>query len=508
MEELGWNIVYRPRKKLDLRRKKNLNETLPFLNDQELEIYKMKNIEKKNMDQISSITGMNISEIQEHLSSMEKKAELVTTQTQLYSLVTNYIRIMRVALAYYQEEMNNIGHVFTIDYSDLHLYLNPQDTRKQDLDSIGFVFYMFNEKTSDYKYCMLPPATWELLNHLYKLSEKTKTLSSFEVTLKANKRINEFFEIVKFPQADSLLYEQQLMRCYRRMGGWAKVLSLAHQEKLEPQLKTNLSILKRMTDEKILLPLEDVAEESEWKEDDGIFHAALSELNQIRPRSEINNKIDALNMAITYGLTEGYRDKIRYRLVSHSRLPSQVFGRIKFDNQYLSCCPQFLSMLILFNKGLAAKMGIEDIPSRIKFLQKSINLLEDIKHECLNFQFPQRFTSEEFLQGEKIFLTRAFEPVYIFLSNYYRFQKEIYTPLVMPIMSINSGSTNYHSKADIEAIKGLLSNAEKYENTMNAASEAIMQNLKETYQVLYKFLNEKHSHFLTEDMANLLEKIR
>ena len=49
------------------------------------------------------------------------------------------------------------------------------------------------------------------------------------------------------------------------MGGWLNILALGDLEKLNRHLRNDLKTLKKMTEEKILLPIEDVAEENKWK---------------------------------------------------------------------------------------------------------------------------------------------------------------------------------------------------------------------------------------------------
>lgn len=487
-----------------------MKEVLPVLTKAELEIYKMKHAEDIDIGEISERTGVPQEKVQQLLKSIERKRKILWRSYRLRSLSGNFLGALRCARTYSLEEIDNVKHVFNIDYSDLYVYLDPGQASPRDLENLGFIHYMLDAKLPEDEYCLLPPSAWELLRHLEKVGERTKQLASFRDIMKI-RRIERFYKFIESPPSNLAVYEEKLKDYYLKMGGLLDILALGDKMKLGSHLRTNLENLKHLTDEKKLMPLEAVTEGGEWRKNDDVYNSTLAFLNRIRLDSEINNRVDALNIAITYGLTEEYYSSRNffYRLVSHSRLPLAAFRRIRYDNKAISCHPDFLTTLILLKKDLTQKLGVGEVESRISFLERNIGLLEYIRYNSYDLQYPQRFTSSELLKEEEIFKTRALDPVYSFLSIYVRFYDELYRPLILEALRINAGRWAYYrllEKAGI--LRKLFESAEDYENNMSAAAENIMKNLKETYRILYRFANKEHKNLLTDDMIKLFDRIQ
>jgi hypothetical protein len=488
-----------------------MEEELPLLTDTELEVYRLKRLEDVEDAEISERIGLPIKKVQQIVKSIERKRKILWRGHRLRLLTTNFLRALRCNLVYSLEEKDSVKHIFNIDYSDLYVYLDPEQASPRDLENLGYINYMLKAKLPEDKYCLLPPSAWELLTHLEKVAHQTRQLASFRDLMK-NRHIERFYKFLQLPPSNLAVYEEKLKDYYDNMGGLLNILALGDRMKRSSHLKTSLENLKQLTDERKLLPIEEVVGESgKWKKNDSVYQRTLGFLNGMRLDSEINNRVDALNLAITYDLTDEYykSDKLFYRLVTHSRLPLKAFRRVHYQNKPISCHPDFMTVLILLKTDLGQRLGTGSIDSRISFLEKSIQTIEYIRVNAYDLQYPLRMASAQLWKDENILKTKVLWPVYNYLSKYVKFNDELYKPLIYEAQRINAGKwRNSRLLERVGILKKLFERAEDYENNMSAASDEIMKNLKETYRTIYRFANQEHKDLLTDDMTELFNRIQ
>ncbi|MDR0374055.1 MAG: hypothetical protein LBI79_11035 [Nitrososphaerota archaeon] len=462
---------------------------------------------------ISAVTSFSPERIRTISESIDKKNRIAARHQEFYSLSSKYSRILRMTETYYGEVDNDVAHVFNLDFSDIHIYLNPIQTSSQDQSNIGCIHYMFDLKQPNHRYCMLPPVAWELLHHTYMTYVKVKQNSNFDLFIK-NKKIKKFYNSIKdADKKNPSISGNDLLHHYKGAGGLLGILSLAQQDMLDEKLMQELSDLRIMTTEKkIILPMEETKRNAKQvKINDNIYKKAFSNLTYCRPHNSLNNHVDASSLAITYSLnegniTKGNKQDAFYRLISSSKLPLEAFRPIKFDGTHISCCPQFVSTLIFFEEKLAKKINATTLSQRRDYLGTHIKRLENIKRQCVDLQYPQRFISAKYVENETVLMEKALEPIRSYLSDIIEFRCETYPTLIRPILEINSGYPEYH-KENIESLKNLFEQPQKHKETVEEASEMIYDNLEKTYRLLYDYVNENHNELLTPKMKDLMANI-
>ena len=444
------------------------------------------------------------------LNSIKRKNSIAASPSRFRSFIDKYLRIFEVSRSHYQEERDGIKHVFSIDFADLHVYLNPSAIKPQNRENIGSIYYMFNSKGT-HDYCMLPPASWELLDNLY--GEYKRQNKKYDEFMKDTK-IKNFYHFLKNADKNKPeMFANDLMAFYQDTGGWIDILLATAKNELDRKLSHNLTTLIAMSNANVIRPLHK-EEANKVEVDKKVYKSVLSELSCDRPELPTNNKIDALNLALTYSLTDksltnaNKADDFFYRMVSHSKWPSRAYRTVTYDNKAISCCPQFVSTLNLNERGI---IKLSD-----DFLDENIRRLRRLSGYCFDLQSTQKFTSKKHLDQYKgrtaEFKAEIVSPIQHYLGDYIAFERHVYEPVIQHVMDINSGHTKYvkrdgcfENKEDIETLKQIF-DEKTYETVAKTASELIYQNLEKTYKVLYDYVNENHM-WLDPEMIDLMNAI-
>jgi hypothetical protein len=239
------------------------------------------------------------------------------------------------------------------------------------------------------------------------------------------------------------------------------MIDVAVEYKVEEKLSRSLLAIQKMLKDRVIEPIERFVDHAKTPIgiDEKCYKEALENLNVYRPDGGVHNELIALNLALACYLT---KQKIEttffdnndnlyyvaypttYRSVANSRQSVEALRRIKDSEEtYISCCPQFISMLILLKKSLAKELGIEDWEKRIIYLKRKGKCIERLKNKCLDMQFPQRFTQPDHCKNMKT-LKKNLLSTHNYLRDLIKFGEQIYPSLIKPVLKINQGNTIYH----------------------------------------------------------------
>jgi len=467
----------------------------------------------------------------EILDITDKKSRLNSRGRIFYALLSKYWRIFTIAETHYAEKNEGVYHVFCITFADIWDYLNPQEIRPEDRDNIGCIYYMFNFKSDNHRYCILPPTTWKLVNHIFKIYDKMddSKKDGFDKFIK-NERIKNFHDCMYEIDENNI---EPLMRCYNEVGGLQGVIDIAADCKLNDRLKQNFSVIQKMLDDKIIEPLEhfNVGELTQIKPDKKRYDKALENLMFHKPNNvNVENKICALNLAITCYLTEKFEkfddiaDKMYntcknykatkeiYRQVPSSRETIDALRRMKTDDgKRVSCCPQFLTVLILLKRNLAEKMDIAKLDERIAYLAKKRECLGRLRTNSVRLQYLGRFTAEEYLNENLV--EENLLSLCNYLSDLIEFKEQIFPIFITPVLKINEGDITYHrggknySQEPIESLEQLSERPKCYNEFVMLCFEDIYADVEDVYKFLYKHATKKYSHVLSPKMISLMERL-
>jgi hypothetical protein len=220
-----------------------------------------------------------------------------------------------------------------------------------------------------------------------------------------------------------------------------------------------------------------------------IYRKAISNLNFCRPDGDINNQVDAANLAITYDLTKKRANGSVYRLISHSKQPTEAFKNIECNKTRISCCPQFLSTLILFENNSVKGVDNDDFNQKMKYLDDNTRRLERIRNECYDVQY--RSVNVKYLENQINYMEESISPIFRHLSDLTEYAKQAYTSNVVPLMNINAGKIKREGyyKGDDTILQNIFSDQEEYKELVRDASNIIYDDLKETYVFLCNHVN-------------------
>jgi hypothetical protein len=509
-----------------------------LLNAVESQIYAMDRFRRMNKEQIleemvRKDPNFSMEKVQNILDEIDRKANIDDRYTVLYNLTYKYWRVFRVAKEYLKEKKEGIKHVFNIDYSDLYVYFNPVKALKATFyrnissNNMGSIHYMFNSKHTN-KYCLLPPAVWELINRTY----ATVELTADEAVPKlfkgiCNEKINmaKFFEVINKWDGKSTTesFNKELMSSYLAAGNWLEILALANEKKLSARLEHNYLSIKEMLNEqnKIIRTIDDKDFDIDLKKvnlDDAIYKKALDKLANRRPfNRSVNNKIDAANVAMTYDLTKDTDNGTYYRFISHSKHVSEAFNDIKLkqierDEVNIACCPQLVSTLSLIENNQIEGIDKDDMQGINVYLDECIDNLEKMHRYLRDLKYIRNAYS---LERETLQLGYTFEstfsniskPIHEYLRSSAKFKEKVYPSFIEHIMDINAGvkatEINYDApfKEDIYALKTLFKDQVRYKKLMNEVFNSIYADAEKTLK-LYE------DRFLTDDIRTVMERIR
>jgi len=468
---------------------------------------------------------LTMEKVRRSLDEIDRKAYISARYEALYDIIEKYLRVFKVAKEHLEEKNDRVRHVFNIDFSDIYVYLNPSELVSSNtlvsVNNIGSIYYMLDPKYKK-EYCLLPPAIWELINKL-NVTQKLVEESTDIDAIKKITAMKKFFKSVdawdgKNPEEFS---GKIMMPEFNAMGPFLQILSLTDQGKLSHRLKHNYKTTMTMLD-KLARPIDDFIGDDvkKIKIHEKTYDEALGHLTWRRPAYDRNNQVDAANVAITYDLTSRYADekqnneeKTIYRFVSHSKLTTEAFRNIGYNDLRLSCCPQFVSTLILAEKGLLK--GGSDIASQISYFDESIRCAEGIKSRYADLKHPKKFMPEnieiQYLADDTLLMREILAPVFNHIMDLTQFKDQIYQALIGRIMDINAGENvvyeQYRYPGDAKDLAQIFEDQGRYKDLIAEASGIIYDDLKATYNALYQYVDEKNAGLLTADMRKLLDKL-
>ncbi|MDR0372438.1 MAG: hypothetical protein LBI79_02580 [Nitrososphaerota archaeon] len=454
----------------------------------------------------------------EIMKDLNAQIRIASRDRMFYSFLSKYWRLFELAEKHYHEKIdtNDLPHVFGIGFSNFHAYLNPEETKEDELDNLGCIYYMFNFKSTTHRYLISPSTTWRLFSHIFE--EHPNCGASIK-----DERIKSFYNCIdETCEVDF----KKLMDYYYAAGGLQGMIDIVAECKLEPKLERSILAIQKMLNDKVIEPIERFVD---YKKvplgiDKKRYDEALENLNVYRPNSGVHNKLIALDIALACYLTGQkiettffddndtlYIAHPIYRSVANSRQSVEALRRIKgSDETYISCCPQFLSMLILLKKNLAKELGVENLHKRIDYINKKRKCIEKLRNACLGMQQPQRFTIPAYCRDKKR-LKKNLVSTHDYLRDLIKFGEQILPTIIEPVLEINEGNPIYHnaegskrynSYVPIETLN--LPEKLKYGTVVKEDYESICNAVKYTYKTLYEYATKEK---LLENMGFTQKKI-
>ena len=496
-----------------------------ILTKEEAEIYNLSTAGKSDEEILRA--GYNLCD----LKGLHRKIRVVSRERVFYSLLLKYQRIFTIAQDHYAEKVENCNHVFNIDFSDLYTYLNPTQATPEDRANIGCIYYIFAFKSDNHRYCILPTTTWKLLNRVYETYESAKRdykIKSFNKFLN-NTQIYNFYHSLDEGNAFDTLIQH-----YKDAGGLEGIVKETLNCEIDEQdiqsiqdkeLKQKILVipkmvkdLKKMLKDKVIEPLEDFVKDKDLTKievQENEYNEILTSLDATEYKNDTFKKVVALHFTITCGLTKNgvnicdrRKDELGintdiypavYRSVSNSRKFTDIFRAKKICGTFFSCCPQFLSIIILLKNNLVEEFRLIALTEKIARLNEKTKDIKRIRDQCYDLQYPKRFVADPYIKNKKI-LKENLESVYNYLSDLCEFKYEIYASFIEPIKKINTGDIYYHRNGKLynsrESIKTLqplfkCGYEDRYENVAEEALNNIFKDVKETYEFLYQRAKKK-----------------
>lgn len=517
-----------------------------LLTADENQVYGLNRFKSKTPTEISQILskrGCNFSvdKVQNILNEIDRKTYLNARYEKLSTFTYTYCRVFRVAKEYLKEKHeSNIKHVFNIDYSDLYVYFNPTKALDAMLckglssNNLGSIHYMLNSNHSN-KYCLLPPAVWELINRTYAttiLTGKEAVKDSFSENYNIHTNMGKFYDLIqKWNGKNTKAFNEELMRRYLAVGDWIELLALANEKKLDERLTHNNENLKKLIkgSDKKIRTIDDKDLDinlSKVNIDDKIYKMALEKLRFRRPTNRsINNKVDAANVAITYDLTKDTENKTYYRFISHSKHVSEAFDDIRLnptefsdeelkkverDEVDIACCPQLVSTLSLIENNQIVGIDKDDMQGINAHLEECIRNLEKIHLELYDLRYTRDdcYLEKKMLSlGNKVKLKleHVLTPLQEYLTNSASFTEKIYPSFIEHMLDINAGVTagvNYDAvfKEDIDKLKGIFKSQDRHKELMKEVFKSVYEDAEKTLEY-YK------TNLLEDDVQTVMKKL-
>ena len=500
-----------------------MTETL-VLSPEALKIYEAERKRKSNeLHLIVGDSSENVDfsnpKVEKIVEDIYKQVAIASRDSMFYSLISKYWRMFELAEKHYQEKIDtyDLPHVFSITFSNFNAYLNPEKANDDELDNLGCIFYMFNFKSTTHRYLISPSTTWRLFSNIFK---EHPTCSA---TIK-DERIKNFCNCI---DETSEVNFDKLLKCYYDVGGLQGMIDIAVECKLDSKLERSLLIIQKMLKDRVIEPIERFVDHKKTpiRIDENRYKEALENLTLYRPNELLNNKLIALNLALACYLTGqkiettffDENDKLyticptHYRAVANSRQAIEALRRLKgSDNSYVSCCPQFLSMLILIKNRLAKELGINAFEERIVYLAERRKCLERLRNKCFDMQFPQRFTMPEQCKSTKL-LKKNLLSTHNYLRDLIKFGEQILPTIIEHVLEINTGNLSYHNEEGnknyicYESVENLaLFENLKYGEVAKESFKSICKAVTDTYKFLYEYATKNE---LIANMGFAPEKI-
>lgn len=422
--------------------------------------------------------------------------------------IRNFQRIFHFLEADLRREVEGVDIHFLLDFSEVHDFLHPDVNHLYP--SVGWVVYMFEQKMKADNYIFPPPAAWEMLRHMERTAKMAEKYSDFG-TLTNDMKITKFLDVIKNPPQNPEWAYGRLVREYKGIRELVGLMMLADRELVKELFPNAIKQFKSIVREKLLVPLSSVVDDyDKYNIDSGVYMKVLDYLMWRRLETSEKNVVDAMNMGLTYQLTDAlYKSSSDYfTLVTHSRKPLEIFYDVKWSNdpkgvKVLVREPSFMATRILLESELPDEKSLLDYVTQgkeiIGYLWQNRDLLD----------YSERFIQTFDLNGERI-IKEELAPVSRLLNQTKIFERN-YAPRIHEILKANVEKIKRLSTITLveqmEKVRELVKDQEEYTNRMMEAHDTIMETVRETYGILRNFVGVKYGNLLTQQMLDWLEKL-
>ncbi len=401
----------------------------------------------------------------------------------------------------FKRRQHGVEIIYLIDFSELHGMLYPRVSCSEDLTETGYVKYMFENKLADESYVLPPAAAWEWLRYLEETSRRAYKFSKFQQLLEIPS-FKRFCEILQSPTSDPDALSARLRDAYSEMGGLVQILRLVDSDIVQQDIRHSTHLLEDMISKSTILPLDATVEDCRvYSMNREIYDFVLDYLRLTRLDRDANNKVDALNMALAYTLTDNlYKSNQQfYTIVTHSKGPLQVYKEIRWKGDPLGSGilvrePQYVATKLLCFERFANER------KRTSFIEKGANLMNAIKTNMMLFEYPREMALL-FAKEKRLPPKQTIQSFTEFIEIYEKYYQEIF-PFTREVLEVNSKMISSMQREETTRIKKLaevLSDAETYENRMAKAHDLLEKNLHETRRLLKRFIDDIYRDFLPSD---------
>lgn len=283
------------------------------------------------------------------------------------------------------------NNIFTVDFSELFLYMFYSPTSRIDTSLLKYIFNLDTE-SKDFKFILFPPTIIELRRHyefLGKISKKHDYLKKASQSEEFNKLINKFDYIQKnnleinSPEYTELLsYWKLLLSKYKDFD----IISL-----LATDYGANNVIAKshnRLVDlfrNNVILDPEKIdflkGRTQEIESNEKVFNEIYTSLNNDRnyTASELNNFVDAEQAALSYDANQRLSELEILNIFTGSPVPLRTYKsklNIELRNHKfnLARCPTYMTIRSICSANLRSM-------NKEHFLKTSREILEVLKDE-------------------------------------------------------------------------------------------------------------------------------
>lgn len=422
--------------------------------------------------------------------------------------IRSFQRIFRFAEADLRRKIEGTDIHFLLDFSEVHDFLHPDINHLYP--SVGWVVYMFERKLEGDNYIFPPPAAWEMLRHMERTAKMAEKYADFGA-LTDDLKIKKFLDVIKHPPQNPEWAYRKLVREYKGIRELVGLMMLADRKLVKELFPKAIRRFKTIVEEKLLVPLSSVVDDyDKYNVDSKVYMKVLDYLMWTRLKSSEKNVVDAMNMGLTFQLTDSlYKSSGDYfTLVTHSRKPLEVFYDVEWpddpkDVRVLVREPSFMATRILLENEFPDERILSDYVTQGKEITEYLWQNRDL------LDYSERFIQTFDLPGEKI-IKDELTPVSSLLNKIKIYERN-YAPRIHKILKANVEKIKRLPKITLvkrmEKVRELAKDQEEYTNRMMEAHDIVMESVKETYEILRNFVGVKYGNLLTPQMLDWLEKL-
>lgn len=430
------------------------------------------------------------------------------------------------------EDAGVFNNIFSVDFSELFVFMFRSPTSRIDFQSIE---YIFNENLKrDFNFTLLPPAILEMRRHydnLQRISKRyefpIKVINSNELE-DAVKLANKLKDVKDENSKEYKKLYNSIRKKIVKFHEFEKAVIIANdfgQNNKKSVIDESHIKLIKLFEKNIIVPpqeidsLHEIVTSISSNQIDFIFY--LDKLNKKRPalHKELNNLIDAEHAALILDINKKIIENYTLNIFTGSHIPLEIYQKNLFLNQRsLVRCPVYIlirtfcknnlefidendfinssiDVLKTLRNGGSIDTSLGELQQKLSSATSDKDVVE-IQNKCRNIVLFQKifFIDQNLSRG----LNDAFKAEIIF--------PEIEDAKLRFYQDIDA-SNSVDQLSKINLMLESLSNLEQYEDNLSRAREKIFKNTKEIFKKYYKFLRDYNYSLLSPIMKKQYDHI-